>query len=199
MLDDVSLNQQIKAIAQTLCTVIFNELIIKRDAGKLSDKDWEERKLIPLPRKVTVFSNWASECRANYLKLVDMGLACCEEYEYRFNEIEIKGLDYYIVFSADGPSKKVRYKTHKLQSVIEWARDNVPALDHDDCQCKERSEITTTFPLVMREKYIIYKGKTQFPGTYTDEPLIIKSYRNYYKSKLPADAKYTRRNKPEWI
>lgn len=45
---------------------------------------------------------WSRESMENYLWLVSLGLALCEEYTYRY------------------------HKTHKTQAVLQWAKDNIP-------------------------------------------------------------------------
>jgi hypothetical protein len=194
MLADDDLKKQIKAIAQTLCNVHWLEL------DRTIAQGVEINHIgIPLDEKDrdNLFTQWTSECRASYLKLLDMGMACIQECYHRWNEPIPENTSY------------------KYAAAIEWAWDNVPDLkiyygDTEEARTnpKEFMEMylddnndgkTTPFPLAMPEKYISYKGKSQRYGTYTDEADIIKSYRNYYCAKIKPDAKYTRREKPEWI
>jgi hypothetical protein len=223
-LDDKTLDEQIEAIAQTLCNVHYR---IKNGAeATIKYKGRCDR--IPLELiSFDEFSEWASECLANYLKLVEMGLACCEEYRLRFSEPLLN------IYGEEG-----KVKEHKLQYVIEWARENVPELPvridskyniDDSCidlDSRIDKEITTPFPLVMPEEYKVYfVSENGSKGA----PFIIESYRNYYRAKLykkkqcknhepeyeftngecpecltksgiiEIEPKWTRREKPNWL
>lgn len=180
MLADTDLAKQIKAIAQALCD-LHHAITLKQPV----DKKYH----IPMLYK---FSNekimeWLVTCRANYLKLADMGIACCEEYCYRLNK-----------------NPGYSHKEHKLLDVIIWARNNVPSLPRVLAEQKyglPRAEFSvtptvhnveydyiesTTFPLCVSDKY-----KTEmlvnYHDAFTDETLeqeTIKSYRNYYRAQL---------------
>jgi hypothetical protein len=163
-LDDKTLDKQIKAIAQVLCNV----------------HHMKDTKDIPLQLHKTVKTNdvlnWLLECLANYLKLIDMGLACCEEWEYRFNDIKIKGGTHYVL-DNDPDKKKIKYNRHKLQPVVEWARDNMPDLpkyqhtkiaENNNVSWLYNEEQATPFPLVMPEKY----RKLPMESAPTDKPFI---------------------------
>jgi hypothetical protein len=188
MLDDRSLDKQIKAIAQTLCNVhhlywdsIYpNQLRNHKSGLSLLGREQVEHCLekidnIPLQSRGLVdpdaFTNWAAECRANYLKLVEMGLACCKERVYR-------------------AISKFGHIDTLYQPAIEFARDNVldlqekldrvglPVIDTDPDYCP-----TTHFPLCVPEQYKQLAYKLSYPAI-IDETSIIESYRNYYRAKI---------------
>ena len=221
-LDDKTLLQQIKAIAQTLCNVHHSNVL------KHHYDEW-----IGIHSKIPLFyanfknslelKEWASTCRANYKQLVEMGLACYEEYRYRYR-------------FNDNPD--YRHKELKLLNIITWARDNIPDLwiklecvkvDFQGQAVVGMEERGTPFPLVMPEKY---KQKwTEIDGelretldSHLPESDIIESYRSYYRSKITKFYKrceeqhdcclyankgkycirqnlstWTRRNKPTWL
>lgn len=180
MLDDATLSRQIKAIAQCLCNVhhIISALPLSEFAkGNQNDH-------IPLsPYKFgNKYDKWAYECRANYLKMVEMGMACCREYEWRFTEYEWedriidKENDFYEYSEIVGTNK---LKEHKLQHVIEWSGKNVPDLDkYLLLTCPPQPPKETPFPVVMPEEY--KRIKPMHP------PLIAieSSYQNYYRVNL---------------
>jgi hypothetical protein len=224
-LADNDLEKQIKAIAQTLCNVHF----ILPDKIDFDRKSHEE--LVPLKinaenyKKYFKWTQWASECRANYLKLVDMGLACCEEYTFRLSDGYQKDGEWFC-------NGKVRY--HKLDNVMRWCKKNVPDLPHclkhphgSDCFLQECTEYIgflepTPFPLLMPLEYRIFsiEHALEINCEFTAE-----SYRKYYRSKLMqklekcnsifeseneisggckennnlVEIKWTRRNKPSWV
>jgi hypothetical protein len=168
-LDDKTLSRQIKNIAQALCNVHWLQLDC--DIAKGIDINYI---CIPLDEnnRDNLFTQWASTCLAKYLKLVEMGMDACNEWIFRFI------------------NKGKVYNPHKLQSVIEWARDNVPELpcNQTDYSLPSDSFIydvyqipgyTTPFPLVMPDKY-----KNRPFEKYSKEYPIIESYRNYYRARL---------------
>lgn len=178
MLDDKTLDKQIDVIVLTL--------------------DKIHHPHVNIDKKIQQYSVWASECLANYKKLVDMGLACCDEYKFRFSQ----GIT----------QEQPLVKEHKLQPVIEFARDNVPDLPihHFDIGTPAevainipftRDEIkngkATPYPLCVPEKYYILDIEPRFrEETITKcEINIIASYRNYYRAQIDLDAKFTRREK----
>jgi hypothetical protein len=95
-LDDNRLDAQIKAIAQTLRTVILDSIDPDEDRDpitkelkwniaikNLGDGEW-------IPKTGTshhLFAKWARECVANYKYLVKLAQACCEELNFRFSGI----------------------------------------------------------------------------------------------------------------
>lgn len=121
-LDDKSLDKQIDSIAQTLCHVHY---IIGFHALRGNNHS-----VLLLPEFYNdEYTNWARECVANYKKLVDIGLACCDEYNLRYNP----GATYLFGTIEEQKEKVVvmqglTIKKHKHHAVIEWARDNVPDL-----------------------------------------------------------------------
>jgi hypothetical protein len=217
-LDDLTLKRQIKAIAQTILSVHYYHLFYTDNNPTDSDlhnwqtinKGWFCKDNF----QQDAFFKWASECRANYNALVKMGLACCEEWEYRFNDIKIKGGTHYVL-DNDPDKKKIKYNRHKLQPVVEWARDNVPDLPDgkidEDCKNKGYQDSCdynpcdihawgspTPFPLVMSEEYI-EDAKITNPESWGHVSNVVYAYRKYYCSKLSKDAKWTRREKPNWL
>jgi hypothetical protein len=204
-LDDTTLSKQIKAIAQVLCNV---HIMLHRQRVELFKNDKSQPSPINFdlpPEKMLhgkpiddEYTLWASTCRANYLALVDMGLPIIQECIYRWNEPMPESVNY------------------KYPEAIWWARDNVPELPikHvfnckcegqwicDECQYSEH----TPFPLCVPAKRIIRKECEHSKGN-ADLSLnmhmfdidITESYRNYYRAKLPKDAKWTRRDKPEYL
>jgi hypothetical protein len=205
-LDDVTLDKQIKAIAQTLCNV----------------HHMKDTKDIPIQLHKTVKTNdvlnWLLVCTANYKKLIDMGLACCGEYNYRFEEIKYDELTRNI--------SHIKINEHKLRHIIEWARDNVPDLPDVVLKADTNPDIPdylsspytwrfkeTPFPVVMPNEY--KRIKPMDPPL----PAIESSYRNYYHANLKKQyvvcagcqscmfecdhymsvPKWTRREKPSWL
>lgn len=204
-LDDKTLDKQIKAIAQVLCNV----------------HHMKDTKDIPIQLHKTVKTNdvlnWLLECLANYLKLIDIGLACCDEWCYRNSpdaEFVHGGTELHLHRIDSGG-----FKRHKLEHIIKWARDNVPDLpnnlqtkvaEKDGVSWLYNEQQTTPFPLVMPDEYHIYNMNSVYK--IKDECLdlesrkdnnlqvnTVESYRNYYQAKLPKDAQWTRREKPNWL
>lgn len=211
-LDDKTLSQQIKAIAQVLCNVHHlywdvtypNQLRNHRSGLNLLDREQSEYCLekidnIPLTSKGLVdpdaFTNWGLAWQANYLKLVDMLKALLDEHQHRFwvNEWE-----------ADEDSEKAMNYFDKYSKVYHFCACNALDLPNgkidENCgQCNDDDTgsygiacdthawgTPTPFPLVMPKKYIIYKqlnNETRFNELSGDEN-IIESYRNYYRTKL---------------
>lgn len=190
-LDDSTLDKNIKAIAQVLCNVHHTH-------GDIPS--------IPLnPEYEDGYADWARTCEANYLKLVEMGEELCIEYSYRNKCSCVVGGDYGMDghwTECNGCNGNGRHP-HKLGSVIEWCKGNVPELrgcrgksactpdcNPDSCYWDENP---TPFPLCIPKKHIIYDNDIYEPTA----PFVIEeSYRNYYKSKLSKDAKFTRRERP---
>lgn len=207
-LDDKTLGEMISACAQTLCNAQCEITLF--DGGY--SLDWKNKPPLGGKDINNEWSQWARECRANYDQLVKMGLACCREYMWRFSDFEWEDViidkdddfyEYSIIVSTN------ELKEHKLQSVIEFARDNAPSLP---VEVKEYSDILkrecympmpTPMPLVMPDKYKVYKlrefgagtvitqdylnkvfsefNNSDFKDSYAD---VIESYRNYYKARL---------------
>lgn len=202
--DDKTLKKQIKAIAQVLCNVHHKFVIKKYENMDVQEffqscgveaplKDHRKIPLAFCADKFREYSQWASTCRANYLKLVDMGMACCEEYKYRLSEPLI---------NMYGDAGKIKH--YKLQPVIEWARDNVPNLtNYVGVKAGDKlgnftvprsgkgysPSHSTPFPLVMPQLYYCYTiPKKEIEGKSFELELrwldIEESYRNYYCAKL---------------
>lgn len=119
MLDDKQLDKQIKAVAQALCDIHYILLSEQKPSNLV-----ELIGNIPLPSKYFYcpFRKWGMECRSNYLKLVEIGLACCDEWVYRF-PVQLEDCESY---------EEAEMYEHKKQSVIMWARDNVPDLPKNE-------------------------------------------------------------------
>lgn len=106
MLDDKSLDKQIKAIANVLCEVHYElqMLGLEKDTYIPSFKN---------PTRTSIWCEWASKYRANYSFLVNLLDACLEELLYRS---EVDDSFYF-------------YNKNRL--IYEWARDNRSVLpDH---------------------------------------------------------------------
>lgn len=185
-LDDNSLDKMIKKIARALCNVhhILNER---------KELEIDHEKLLSIPLSYTKYKSfesnaqwieWSRKCKANYLKLVELGSFCCAEINYRFTSFSIH-------------SQQTFFWIHKMEKIIEWADNNVPDLKYDSGYFG-RNKIV--FPIGMPKKYIA-------------DIDIIQSYRNFYQSKLKqraikyqkspihtkSDIKWTRCKKPSWI
>ncbi len=182
-LDDIALDKQIREIAQTLCNVHwflepdpFQKVRDKYHIPSGSHTDFN------LP-----WNQWARNCHANYMQLVDMGLACCEEYKHRFSDVEKKFVSQTNSYVLTGTWKK-----HKLQPVIAWARDHIPELPDNykkDIVIVEINGIKqkvlsptlkqemTYFPINIPAKYWV-----------VDDPFpvcdLVASHRKYYQAKL---------------
>jgi hypothetical protein len=185
-LDDKSLNKQIKTIAQILC-----------------DGHWEVYHSCELIGK-NLWREWAKQCKANYLWLIEYAYESGRELFYRHEG---------------------KTKIHdKCYPVLEWARENVPDLP---AYTKEQDNISRSlypcnkaykfnygvseYPLVMPNKYqslANYNPENFNPSDHIDN--IVYAYRSYYKAKYDkAMLKYlrengmlvtwTRREKPEWL
>jgi hypothetical protein len=158
MLDDKALDKQIKAVAKVLCNVhwypveegeykcqgVQNEVTEKYSVD--SEEEFYKCK----------YSQWASECRANYDWLVAMGIALCEEHAYRFWQ------------------PNIIHPIVKYEKVIAWALQNAPDLARG---------AMTTFPICVPAQYIEYLSSTVREGQ--AKPVdIVQSYRNYYRSSI---------------
>lgn len=217
-LDDRSLDKMIKDIAQVLCNVHWYIFIPDLDvisAGKIPPNLFQVSN-IPLrfgmTQSISRWSQWARECRANYLWLVNLLDHLLWEQIFRFKKLH------------DG----------KYHEIFKWARDNVPDLP-ERVKIKQYigagyfGEIATdiTPPVVMPSKYhaLTPYSKPEDCGS-SDGGLeidVFESYRNYYESKLNKKIKsckscygfgfnwasatycdscypfFTRRQKPEWL
>jgi uncharacterized protein involved in tolerance to divalent cations len=216
-LDDDTLEEQIKAIAQTLCNVHYLRMRMNNETYLFI----EAYKIPMLPKRHhDLFSLWAKECLANYNELVNTGLACCNEYVWRFSDFEWEDRikkdqegNYLYEYSEIVGTNEL--KEHELQPVIKWAMNNVPDLPVITCvnfydkrngkkplygrRWFERVEQITPFPVVMPKKY--FSGMFD----YKDEEIkhdVIQSYRNYYRAKLKKlknAPTWTGRQMPEWL
>lgn len=193
-LDDKTLDEQIKAIAQTLCNMhhYFN-------AKDVPLKEFDFHKQYQV-----IWRQYLRECLANYKKLVDMGLACCEEWLYRFDPCHITVKESSFPFSNQQAKEfvygdKIKDIQHKRHEVITWARDNVPDLPEiihtatkDELVTNEKLKEwldkprrSTSFPLVMPGKFkklTSYNPDNWNPPEHIDN--VIYAYRKYYKAKL---------------
>jgi hypothetical protein len=219
-LDDKTLDKQIKAIAQVLCNVHYLRMRMNNETYLFI----EAYKILMLPKRHhDLFSLWAKECLANYNELANTGLACCNEYVWRFSDFEWEDRikkdqegNYLYEYSQIVGTNEL--KEHELQPVIKWAMNNVPDLprriavlglwkampDLKDGEVvpfeePETTEEPTPFPVVMPKKY--FSGMFD----YKDEEIkhdVIQSYRNYYRAKLKKlknAPTWTGRQMPEWL
>jgi hypothetical protein len=170
-LDDKSLDQMIKDIAQVLCNVHYLECIYTplNNDQKLS----ELTKNIPLQlqnneKGLTAsydsWTQWARECVANYSLLVELALAGSDEWTWRRSD------------------PKLDPQFHKCHSVIEWLEDNIPDLPDSPFL-----DLITSLPRIMPNKYEI--NIINF----------FANYKIYYAHTLPKDVTWTRREKPKWL
>lgn len=141
-LDDKALDKQIKAIAHVLCNVHFKIAFNKKSPDGLDTLDFLSSlvKDIPLKQKIESqkndlrydfpYSNWASECRGNYLKLVDMGWKASDEYSKRFSceNCYFKHAPCFVMYDirSGRGHQTIDFKIHKMLKVIEWTRRNRP-------------------------------------------------------------------------
>jgi hypothetical protein len=185
MLDDKALGLQIKEIAQTLCNA-QHRLLNKPDNIPLAPKNIHKDD----------YSLLANVCRANYLRLVEMALAACSEYIYRFNE----PCDHANIKDIEQGAVCDRCTKHKLQPVIEWCKQNVPDLPIHHFNIRNtpieeainipftREEIingkTTPFPLCVPEKYKHNTIACSCDNYHSCNIDTIESYLNYYRTKI---------------
>lgn len=190
-LDDKSLDKQIKDIAQVLCNVHHYQFFFLPFPKKMADFCKHPPLKVSSNKHIQIWSHWTRKCKANYLYLVELGLACTVEWALRYNG--------YMT-----PDKcKESNKLAKLNTVICWARDNVPDLpitqtcrncdgnsdDYygegypcDQCNVDGKQEKTqTSLPLTFPKKYIIHLNVLDITDTGDQD---IESYRNYYQAKL---------------
>lgn len=198
-LDDRSLDSMIKDIAQVLCNVhIF--LRIDKAANRKDVQLLDIKMTYSLNKKILLWADWAGEGKANYLCLSTYGERCFIEYFIRF------------------------HKSHKLEKVITWGRDNIPDFSSlfnctcdgkwvcDDCHFQKVSLI-----LIMPKKYFNCSCSDVLGCQDFDAMKIcgntIASYRNFYQAKLKQrytkevfdlplyeiDCWWTKRTKPKWL
>jgi hypothetical protein len=179
-LDDKSLSRQIKAVSETLCNVHFENLFEEDDKPMSEWSKAKKEKWLSIPgmwdTSEDKYLPWARECIANYEWLVRMGLACCEEYSYRFGVV----CDHCYGHSPGlrggcgkclGRGVLMWTKLHKLQSVITWCELHRPDLPAGEI---------TPFPVCVPEEH-----KALAPYFDMNYQLAVRvSYRNYYRAKL---------------
>lgn len=192
MLDDVSLDEQIKEIA-----LILDELHYY-----LNEKKLHGHYCATFYNYINTFVLWANECKANYECLVDLLGVYLEEMLYR----------------SEPEHSRTYY--NKYQLIYEWARDNVPDLpikkgiylqktvinnEIINKQLVEKEE-GTEFPLAVPKKYttylnnkseaIVFYGQV-IPSRVITKLTITAAYRYYYKAKHKN--KWTKRERPYWL
>lgn len=200
-LDDKSLDRQIKDIAQVLCNVHYQSNDVRSTEGLLN------LRRIPMQLRqcnrlyIFEWSQWARQCRANYLWLVDLLNECLKEYIYN------------------------RIIPHNMYQVLCWARDNVPDLPVKPMDIKSENVIrdiygnyTMPLPIIMPKKYKVYGQGDEYD---VGGSILVYTYRNYYQAtlikkykKIKEDAMrivedyvavkqfnylWTLRHQPEWI
>lgn len=195
-LDDKALDKMIKALAQTLCNAQC-ELTVFYGGYAM---DWKNKPPLGGKDINSEWSQWARECRANYLALVKYAKVCCEEWRHRFH------CTCHVFADDDGMFKCGHKNFHKHHDAIQWCAENVPDLPlfqpglSDELTVswtpKELSMLPMPFPLVMPEKYKenIFDNGAQSNIVWATT----QSYRNYYSAKLKEPI-WTRREKPEWL
>lgn len=178
-LDDKSLDKQIREIAQTLCNV--HHIVTPRNQpSPATPLEWKG----PLKDGSDgQWSEWASECKANYEWLALLGGACSKEFSYRLvNPNPKSAIDKLNIY-------------HKLDNVIGWAEANCPKLPD--------SETTTPFPLAMPAKFKFPFQRGEWPPAGKNSPVIldstIKAYLSYYQAKLQGKPTWTRQERPAWL
>lgn len=220
MLDDKSLDTQIRDIAQVLCNVhimviysIRTDNILERGAriNKLP-------LLFKYSNQYNEWTHWARECRANYLYLVELGAMCSNEYCFRYED------------------RSGLVKLNKYHLAIIWAGDNVPDLPecpHGYCKQDKYSDFfgtinfQTNIPIYCKDKYSLSNLPLVMPKKYIRNyifrelldsgsiPEHILSYRNFYRAKFirqyskdyfiighneeHCGGTWTNRDKPEWL
>lgn len=224
-LDDKSLDKMIQDIAQVLCNAYrlrinsyytngihvdnFSPLEIENKLKEIPLTTLSNLKKINRNKKIIYWSQWASECIANYRYLVELGIMCCREYHYRNSE----KCDKDKIYNGDDNCGA----WHKMRYVIDWALDNEPDLpiNYDDCDIRWLNIYghMSPLPLVMPSKYLKDAWKhTKLRALDFD---VIKSYRNYYQAKLKQRLEkkelhkdvalasmifwWTNSEKPEWL
>lgn len=224
-LDDRSLSRMISEIAQVLCAAHW---ILHNESSSPSDLN-----LPPLPSGTTEstldlrrpWSQWARSCLANYNYLVELGMRCCEEWSYRFSNVNLK-ITYNLKSATKNVDKKY-YHQHKHQHVIEWAKSNVPDLPKNECTLDSCQKCTddnkfyygTPVPLAMPDRFNFVKECMRAKDT---PEATINSYRAYYQHNLqkglrrvkkhsvpdymggtttpdPIIPKWTCRTQPDWL
>lgn len=204
-LDDRSLDKQIREITVAL---------INAHCKYTQKPIYTVRADTPIParRPNHKWSQWARECKANYLYLVELADACGKEIYYR---------------------QRGKQKIHdKYYPILEWARDNVPDLPEKRVigypvgfgyPTGTREIPRQEVPLFMPKKYRLGKWYLQNPtrNPLNTEYCKIESYRNYYTAKLNHQKvnavkqavknimtvkdntaffpQWTNRNKPKWL
>jgi hypothetical protein len=217
-LDDKTLGEMIAACAQTLCNAQCEITLF--DGGY--SLDWKNKPPLGGKDINNELSQWARECRANYLELVKYAIACCVEYYYR--------LDSFDSHYSNLP-KEVAFH-NKYKDVIAWCADNVPSLPDGEKEFLSLMggamwrEKVTPMPLVMPDKYqklAHYNPDNWNTSEHIDN--VIYAYRNYYRAKVwkklekcnsifespneisggckennnEVEIKWTRRTKPQWL
>lgn len=204
-LDDKSLDNMIKDIAKTLFMVHYLKLARENKHLEISELLKQTGFKAGIRNKDGAliddkFTQWGTECRANYLYLVELGLACNKEYTIRTN-----------------------FDSHKLLKVLAWCKVFIPDLPDKSTQVSGTGSTpviienyTTSFPLVIPKRYIATSNDLiKFPN----ENGFVISYRSYYQSKLKQkqclkhdaciyakkgyclknEITWTNRQKPEWM
>ena len=135
---------------------------------------------------------WARECINNYLWLARLGIELCAEYSFRFSPAGTRlptsatSSGTRMSTSASPPSPHsteadvdIRApKVHKCLAVIRALRQHAPLLPD--------KRVITPFALVMPEEYRVQHDP-------------VASYRSYYRAEKAAFARYTRRERPDWL
>lgn len=199
MLDDHSLNEMIKYIAEVLCNV-HREVSNVKVYDKFLDT-------IPLEFKYknenyNEWSKWARECKANYLWLARLLDECLNEHEHRFN-------------CTRKEKNNVTKLYDKYFDTMILANNNVPDLPEGQMLCtadfptRNSINLLTPFPMTVPKKYMYFNRK-KLNCNYDEKREIINSYRIFYREKIrkyykkkpscfESKIKWTNREMPDWI
>ncbi len=222
-LDDKSLDKQIKDIAQVLVNVhkivdmdkCINNHKNDRPCGCFNNMQHfyskshtcDKHKLFVTKltktanRTLIPWNRCASECKANYLYLVELGWNCLTEHYHRHGVLQ---------------GRRPRQVLHKMHHVIEWAKANVP--DLPKLKGVDKSLEVCQLPLIMPKKYLV-EWSNNCDANYLLRDYHTESYRNYYQAKLQqkqckqcegtwksingidckSNTRWTKRSKPSWL
>lgn len=177
-LDDKTLAKQIKAIAQVLVNASIWTMDLP-NTEKVNDAfknnpyvDQNSITSFTVDKIYNEYVHWARECRANYLKLVEMGFTCFSEYRCR------------------GLINRDEYDSvYEYERILEWAHDNIPDLP-EKLDCVGLPAIDTDpdfmmdFPVPPKE-YIVMElvHYGEYP-IHHERINFLESYRNYYRAQL---------------
>lgn len=170
MLDDATLSEMIGEIAQVLCNV--HHLVYAMPLSEFAKGKRNDHIPLPAYKFDDEYTKYASQCAANYEYMCELGHTCCQEWHWRFSD----------KCKADMDSYDEQYECgahHEMKAVIAWCMENRPDL-HIPCKTPNYPGYPKPFPINLNGA-------------------VVTCCRNYYRTVLPKDANWTRREKPEWI